>query len=355
MCRALLIGESWGRSEKLFEHAFVGPSGRELAMMLGEAGLASSPAVKFPSELEMVKHWQRLREAEGIEIANVFDEHPESNNTELFFASRTSGLSIRTDLPPFKLGKYVLAEHYHHVEKLWKRIDELKPTLILPLGNYACWAVLGEAKISAIRGTVKIAPKFSTKTLPTYHPSAVLHDYRLRTIVLKDFIKATREMQFKEIRRVERFATVADTLDEIVEWGHRPAEFYSVDVETWVPPLSIIGFARSPHDALVIPFYDDRKENKSHWTIQEEAQVLRLVDMLLRKPLPKVFQNGVFDLWHLLRLGMRPTMCNDDTMLLHHALYPEMLKGLGFLGSIYSDEIAWKPMANKTNKYKRDE
>ena len=42
-------------------------------------------------------------------------------------------------------------------------------------------------------------------------------------------------------------------------------------------------------------------------------------------------------------------------MLLHHALYPEMLKGLGFLGSIYSEEIAWKSMRTKGDNLKRDE
>jgi hypothetical protein len=34
----------------------------------------------------------------------------------------------------------------------------------------------------------------------------------------------------------------------------------------------------------------------------------------------------------------------DDTMLLHHALQPEMQKGLGFLASVYTDELAWKFM-----------
>jgi len=31
-----------------------------------------------------------------------------------------------------------------------------------------------------------------------------------------------------------------------------------------------------------------------------------------------------------------------DTMLLSHALHPESPKGLAFLGSVYTDESAWK-------------
>jgi len=41
-------------------------------------------------------------------------------------------------------------------------------------------------------------------------------------------------------------------------------------------------------------------------------------------------------------------------MLLHHALQPESLKGLGFLGSIYTDESNWKLM-RKSTTIKRDE
>jgi hypothetical protein len=34
----------------------------------------------------------------------------------------------------------------------------------------------------------------------------------------------------------------------------------------------------------------------------------------------------------------------EDTMLLHHAMQPEMEKGLGFLASVYTDEASWKFM-----------
>jgi hypothetical protein len=44
----------------------------------------------------------------------------------------------------------------------------------------------------------------------------------------------------------------------------------------------------------------------------------------------------------------------EDTMLLNHALQPEMLKNLGFLGSIYSDERSWKGMAKHGKTIKRD-
>jgi hypothetical protein len=45
----------------------------------------------------------------------------------------------------------------------------------------------------------------------------------------------------------------------------------------------------------------------------------------------------------------------DDTMLLHHSLQPESLKGLGFLGSLYCDEGPWKHMRAKHETIKKDE
>jgi hypothetical protein len=339
----------------MFEHPFVGASGAELARMLSEQGLAPSLQIKYPSELDMIQHWKLVKRESDIDLANVFNTHPDDDNILHFFQSVKDGGVA--ELGPLKPGKYVRPELKPHVEALWSKIDQDKPTLVVAMGNTPCWAILGETKISTIRGTVKKSPRLGVKVLPTYHPAAVLHQYNLRTVVLQDLGKVKREAEFPEIRRITRYAILDPTLDEIREWMQRPAEFYSVDIETDPAlPISMIGFARSHDDALVIPFYDPKKANGSYWSVSDEVEVMRLVDLLLKKPIPKVFQNGVFDLSHLLRIGFRPTMCNDDTMLLHHAIYPELLKGLGFLGSIYSDEIAWKPMGKKGNNLlKRDE
>jgi hypothetical protein len=34
-------------------------------------------------------------------------------------------------------------------------------------------------------------------------------------------------------------------------------------------------------------------------------------------------------------------------MILHHSMYPEMPKSLAFLGSIYTNEVAWKKMRDR--------
>lgn len=353
MCKVLLVGEAWGAREERFQHALVGPSGAELARMLAQVELGHELRVKYPSELEMIRYWRDLKEEQDIDVDNVFNFHPPNNNIDECFASIANG--GMNSLPPLRVGKYLRPELLPHLEALWERVTEAKPNLVVAMGNTACWALLGEGGIGTIRGTVKISPRLGVKVLPTYHPAAVLRQWNLRPITLADLAKARTEAEHPDIKRVERFVTVEPTLAEIGAWGLKPADYYAVDIETNPAGISMIGFARSAADALVIPFYDETKPSASYWTREEERLAWKYVDLLLTRPIPKVFQNGVFDLFHILRAGLRPTMCNDDTMILHHALYPEMLKSLGFLGSIYSNEIAWKPMRKKGNNLKRDE
>ena len=44
----------------------------------------------------------------------------------------------------------------------------------------------------------------------------------------------------------------------------------------------------------------------------------------------------------------------DDTMLMHHALQPESNKGLGFLGSVYTNHSSWKTMRTKVLTLNKD-
>lgn len=351
--KIMLCGEAWGAREALFEHAFVGASGVELAKMLHLAKLAPAVPFSYPSEFEMIAHWRKLRETHGIELVNVFNLRPPNNDIDTFFTNAKEGLPT---LPPLRRGKYLRPELLPHLEALWARVVEAQPNLLIAFGNTACWALLGETGVAALRGTIKLSKRLAIKVLPTYHPAAVLRQWNLRPIVLSDLEKATSEAEHSEIRRVRRWVNIYPTLAEIAEWFASPADFYAVDIENKPLFITMIGFSRAPDDAIVIPFFDETKPGGNFWpTGEEEAEAWRLVQRGLASPVPKVFQNGVYDLSHLFRSGLRPQACFGDTMLLHHALYPEMRKSLGFLGSIYSTEIAWKTMRTQGNNLKRDE
>ena len=65
----------------------------------------------------------------------------------------------------------------------------------------------------------------------------------------------------------------------------------------------------------------------------------------------KVVQNGMFDIPFLLtNCGIQVRGPIHDTMVAHSILYPDLPKGLGFLGSIYCGaQKYWKDMVSFTN------
>jgi hypothetical protein len=126
-----------------------------------------------------------------------------------------------------------------------------------------------------------------------------------------------------------------------------------VDTETKRGQIRSIQFARSPWDAITIPFWVGVA---SYWqTLEEELEAWNWVRTLLSDPCPKVFQNGLYDALYIMRMGLRINNFAEDTMLHHHSLYPEMPKGLGFMASLYSNEQAWKLMHRHTETRSDDE
>lgn len=197
------------------------------------------------------------------------------------------------------------------------------------------------------------------KYLSTYHPAAVLRQWSWRPIVLADLLKGRREREFPEIRRPKRTVIASPNIDEIEAWTDGTLgggyKLLSPDIETMNGQIRCIGFARSTHESLVVPFIRDLS-GASYWPTQdEELRAWYCVKALLASPIPKVMQNGIFDMSYLTRMGLYVNNALHDTMLLHHVLYPELQKGLGFLGSIYTSEASWKLMRKHGEELKRDE
>lgn len=385
--KIVLVGESYGSYEGRKNHPLVWRTGRELAKMLSEAKLAPPPRVKYPLEDDMISHWKWLRNSHGIAVTNVFNEHPEGDNTELFFGGTLADAStLDFTQPPIKIQARVLRlkkQHSHHIEKLWNELDSLKPTLIVALGNFACWALLGVTGITEIRGTPKISQRGNYKVIPTFHPAA-LRQWKLRPDIVADLVKAKHEAQFPEIRRVERWITAENpltreriTIEEITAWFNQPPPpRYAIDIET-APALfsklelkkmtsqmkrilseliSMVSFARDPHHAITIPFMTRDDPELNYWkTPEEETTVWEIVASQLQSDVPKTFQNGIFDMSHFLRIQLPTFNADEDDMILHHALYPELRKGLGYLASRYAREISWKQMRTFGESVKRDE
>jgi len=430
----VLCGEAWGRSEANYQHPLVGASGRELTLQLGSSGLcpymqllcrkckyetdftnghcARCGEYCWPTELSLIHHWKTLRDRHNIYVTNVFNEHPPeicnncgSRNISLFGKMTCNECNSRdvrsndlghffsterqTEMPPWKASQNTRGTHVKeiyfrtHIRRLWRELDELNPSLVIAMGNAACWALLGQTKISVLRGTISRTNQALTsldfKVLPVFHPAAILRNMKLRTTTIADYQKAARERTFRETRRPERLITVphpsASGLDEIRTWirANRFRRLAS-DIETIRGTISIVGFSPDSFSSLVVPFRDAHTKDGriidvgkiarslgiadggiNFWpTAELETLAWKLIREIQEGPSEKIFQNGLYDISHLMKMGIQVRNARHDTMLWHHSRYPELPKSLGYLGSLYSNDIAWKQMTRSEN-LKRDE
>lgn len=330
-----LVGEAWGADEELAKIPFIGAAGQELTRMLADANISRSSCF----------------------LTNVLAFRPPDNKIDALCGKKAE-VGSSYPLKPISSGKYLLPQFLTELSRLAEELSTVRPNLVVALGNVACWALLGSAGITALRGTTaesSLVP--GLKVLPTYHPAAILRNWALRPITVADLMKAKREMEFAEIRRPRREILVNPTLDEIDWWieRHQYAPSLAVDTETTKGQIDIIGFADGPSFAMTIPFMTLSGQN--FWpTVEEEVQARLRVQKLLSLPCPKIFQNGLYDAQYLLREGYKIKNMAEDTMLLHHALFPELPKGLGFLGSIYTNEASWKLLnRGRSDALKKDE
>lgn len=334
----MLVGEAFGEEEERQGRPFVGPSGKWLRTWLSQVGIAMDECY----------------------ITNVLNLRPKPrNDITNCCGSKAEGIP---GYPAVAKAKYMLKEYWPELERLYGEIDRIKPTLIVALGGTASWALLKTSGIKGVRGApVQSIPinGHRYKVLPTYHPDAVLREWKIKPILISDLHKARNESAFPEIRRPERFIWIEPTLKDLQDfkWNYIiPSPDLSIDIETAADQITCIGFAPTNNVALVVPFMDDSKPGKNYWpTLEEELQAWEWVRDICSLNKRIVFQNGLFDMHRLWRsYGITVPRAEDDAMLLHHALQPELEKGLEFLGSIYTDEAKWKFMRQRHSFKKED-
>ncbi len=122
--------------------------------------------------------------------------------------------------------------------------------------------------------------------------------------------------------------------------------------ETWI---TIISFTFT-HDDLtldnwVVPFVAGTKD---YWSRDSDyALALRVVKEVCEDSTHKVFHNGLYDCFHLLRYRIFPQNWTLDSMGFQHSMYSELPKDLSFVSSIWNfDHYHWKWLADAEHKAK---
>lgn len=364
--KLVIVGEAFGKNEDEAKKPFVGESGKLLFQMLGEAFPLVAPELHheicnlFKYDRAWINRRNEWLQEASIAFTNTFNFRPLNNDMKNLCLKKA-------DLPHGYSHSAIEATAYLHPEflveldRLHKELRTCAPNLVLCTGAKASWALLDDTKISKIRGGISISGFLEgTKTLATYHPAAVLRQWSWRPIVIADLMKASREMHYYELKRPSRQIIYSPFIEQIEAWTSETlAGGYSMlgaDTETVGGQIEMISIARTPEECICIPFVDKTKPGWSYWENEaDERRAWLCIARLLESSIDIVWQNGLYDLQYILPLGIR-ARSTDDTMLLHHSYLPELQKGLGFLGSVYTSEPAWKLMrTRKSDTVKRDE
>ena len=258
-------------------------------------------------------------------------------------------------LPALGKKAWLRAEFGPDLHSVYSAIRRIKPNIIIVCGELPLLLLTHQTKLKFARGrvTTAVAAAGNVKVLPVLHPRAIMAEISQEPILLMDLLKAKRQSFFPEVRRPQRWLHLRPSIEDLETFWQdfiTKSSGLSVDIETKTPLITCVGIAPSPDRCLVVPFFDEEQPDGNYWrTAREEKIAWRFVRRCVNTPGTRVFgQNFQYDAQYLWReMGIPLTSWTDDTMIMHHALQPEMEKGLGFLASIYSEELAWKFMAKR--------
>lgn len=312
--KVAIVGEAGGAYEDRLLKPFVGPAGTVLEKCLHAAGLIRSE----------------------VYLTNVVKLHPRGNDITPYYN-------------PTK-GTFTDAGR-EFVRELQEELNELNPNIIVACGATAMSALTGHSKITKLRGYIfeSIGLQRAFKVLPTIHPAASLRgQYIYQHIIAADLKKAKEFSDTPELIRPDRqlvynFTTTGEILEWLEYYEQQP--MVGLDIEVLNYEVSCIALSSDPMIAISIPL-------DTRWSESDECLIWRGLQRVLGNTRSiKVIQNSIFDVHFLLtRCGIEIRGPIHDTMCGHSVMYPELLKSLNFLGSIYCGSTAyWKGMVKFTN------
>lgn len=331
-CRLAIVGEAPGREEEEKGEPFVGRAGKFLHWGLTESGIYRP----------------------GIWLTNVLSRRPPSNDIK----SHEAREAIASEQEAFRN------------EIMWL-VKEKGIKVIVAMGNTAKDAFNLKGSITKIRGSVyefdfnywmpvddpNMEP-CDVVIIPTFHPSYLMRARYSKgvkgsqdqsTVWLGDLDRA-KEISHNGWNRPKENFILEPTIDVAREWLERAiadGADLAVDIETTgfnarLGEIVCIGLARSSSDAMVLPFITSN--GRRYWLPGEEREIRDVLQSVFEQ-CGLYFQNALFDVSWLRRKGydkLTPDRIKHDTLLLHHALSPELPHNLGFIVSQYGATPYWK-------------
>jgi len=185
--------------------------------------------------------------------------------------------------------------------------------------------------------------------VPILHPSYIIrgnwkHDPAQSHILAMAAQLAYGDYEPPNIEDAPPDSNLDPTVEELYAWVDGMEQGVTCDIEAAGPHLVCIGFCKLDDLSTVVVRF--RKKGAVMWDADwdvRRAKVEWVYGVLASPDIPKVFHNGqAYDIPMLTTMGFDVSNYAGDTMLMAHVAYPEMPKGLEYLGVLYARVPGWK-------------
>lgn len=274
--------------------------------------------------LEECLHQAGLTKSEVYMMNLMYDIHKQSSGK--YWNTRT---------------KKVVANIDGYINTAKKVIENIKPKVIVTLGEISAYVFTENGSVAKTRGYPFLYNNIVV--IPCLHPRDMIWgNYIWRYYLSHDLTKASKiSDSILQAHSPTITPCIPDTFEEAkAQLDHiEKYDILSVDIEVTNYEVSCIGFAISNTIAYSIPF-------DMRWELKQEVELWNRVARILESErIAKIGQNFIFDIHFLAyRMGIRVRGPIIDTMMAHSIMYPDFLKGLNFLASIYTTQPYWKDM-----------
>lgn len=238
--------------------------------------------------------------------------------------------------------RYFTEKGEEYARMLRAELNDVGANVIVAMGDPAFMALTDFSSTAKYRGYVCLSTQLNEprKVIPTHSPTfSVRGNYTNRHLIVSDLKKARTECGTRELIRPDRTLIYDfENIEEALQWldylYEQPKICFDIEVINY--EVSCISFSPRPDLGIVIPIGTTVFKPEG-WGEFDELQIWRGIQKVLGNPAStKVVQNGIFDIHFLLtRCGIEVRGPVEDTMIGHSVMFPELPKGLAFLGSIY--------------------
>jgi DNA polymerase I-like protein with 3'-5' exonuclease and polymerase domains/uracil-DNA glycosylase len=318
--KIMILGESPGSEEVAAREPFVGRAGSLLNTFITSVGLSRGD-IYLTNTVKFLPKFERGKDE------YFWNGHWKGTGKKQTFVRTSPTMAYMTG-----------------IVELVEEIRRVKPNVVVPLGNYALWAVCQVENIFRNRGSILESTLIKgLKVIPTIHPAWYLRANAERAQALGnwDFMRVAEQSKFPGIRRKRREFIVNPTAeqieDAIARYTDPGLDHLTCDTEWYSPDsLAYIGFADNDEEATCI--------------VPDSMLAHRAYRIILGSSIPKVWQNAMFDAVALYRQGINVENVAHDTMLMWALNWGFMLKepalpktnGLDMIASVLTEEPYYK-------------